>query len=387
MTIGERLGRKHRWWLALPLFALGLAACASNTTSSSTTQSTPTPSHQLAVKAVGTHALTFYEGDEDSEPFTPFLVNPGPDHTILAFGFSQDEGAFYIAAYNTTTWDEESISNGFGPTDPQWSCDQSPELSTSFDSAATLMARTCADGSMTVFALPDALALYHQGGSTGDVALASRSPVAVFAPNGATLALTDDGPSGPGQHIALLAVPTWQTLRSLTLANPLLSRPAWSPDGSLLAVTTLDGTLHILQTATGQDIADAALPHFALNSAASDPAGPAPQWSPDGTLLYVTTPTQNNQTIVSAWHWHNDALTAGATATIAFTPNQANPQLAPDGSYLLLHTSLKHGQLFTAPALQQVSDFALPGPLTAWADAQDVIGFTLNATAVVYKIG
>lgn len=369
-----------RWPLTLvPLLALGVAACAQS-------QTGPTASHQLAIKALPSQPLTFYEGEATLEPFTPFLAQLGPNNSILTFGFAQNEGAFYITTYNSANWQETAISNGFGPTDPQWACDQSPENSTTFSRDVTMMVRACADGSLTVFNLPGAVALFHITGSPDDVSLAARSPVAVFAPDGKTLAVTDDGPGGPGQDITLLGTAKWQSIRTISLNTPLLSRPAWSPDGTAIAVVDLAGKLHIINAASGQDVATASLPQFALGSAATDPAGPAPQWSPDGTALYVTTPGTKG-TVMSVWTFHSGTLAAGAVATLVDTPNAAEPQLSPDGTYLFVHTATNHGQIFTTTDLKQIGDFALPGTLTIWAAAQRLASFTLQATVVPLQVG
>ena len=369
-----------RWQQVLiPLVLLTLAACSQGT-------SHPTASHALAVHALPAVPLTFYEGADDLEPFTPFLAQAGPNGTMLTFGYAEREGAYYIATYSTAKWAETNISNGFGPTDPQWACDQSPDISTTFTPDVSLMARTCGDGSMTIFTLPNALSVYHITGSPDDVSLAARSPVAEFSPDNKTLALTDDGPGGPGQSIMLLTTNQWQTVRTITLAASLLSRPAWSPDSTRIAEVDLAGKLHILDAASGQDVASATLPQFIEANAASDPAGPAPQWSPDGTTLTVTTPATTG-TVLSTWAVHGSTLTLNATATLAYTPDAANPQLSPDGMHLFVHTATNHGQIFTLPDLKQVGDFALPGSLTVWSDAQHLDSFTLQATVVVLQVG
>src|SRR5579883_1659428 len=158
----------------------------------------------LHIQRLAAQPITFYEGDEEIEPFTPFMAVLGPQGRVLTFGFAANEGAYYITIYDAATWQERGISNGFQPTDPQWECDQTPETSTFFSADATKVARACADGSVTVFSLPNAVPVFHQpGANNGDIALAARAPIAAFSPDGRTLALTDDGPSGPGEHITL----------------------------------------------------------------------------------------------------------------------------------------------------------------------------------------
>jgi hypothetical protein len=257
------------------IFLLLLAACGGANAGSM-------PQQSIHIQQFSAQPITFYEGDEEIEPFTPFMAQRGPQGRVLTFGFAANEGAYYITTYDAGTWQERGISNGFQPTDPQWECDQTPETSTFFSADATRVVRACADGSATVFALPDAVPLYHHAGTTSDVALAARAPIAAFAPDGHTLALSDDGPSGAGQKFTLLDTAAWQARRTLTIPGGILSRPAWSPDGTRLALVTLDGTLGIWNAATGAEVAHVALPQFAIGNAASDPDGPAPQWSVDG---------------------------------------------------------------------------------------------------------
>lgn len=372
------LGRRVCWTMLVLLTGM-LAACGA------AGARTATPA-LLAVHAAPPQPLTFYEGDENIEPFTPFLAQRGPNGVVLTLGFAEREGAFYNTTYDAATWQERAISNGLQPSDPQWDCDQSPDISTTFTADLTRLARTCADGSLTVFTLPDAVPLYHQAGVSGDLALAERAPAAIFAPDGRTLALTNDGPAGPGQTITLLDTRTWQPRQSITVAAGLLSRPAWSPDGTQIAEVALDGTLHVWNAATGASLAGALLPQFAVANAASDPAGPAPQWSPDSTTLYVTAPTAHGSSI-SVWTLHGTALTLGAITTVAVPPNTVNGQLAPDGSYLFIHTASTHGQLLAVSDLHTVADFALPGPLAIWSDARHIAAFTLQASVVVLSFG
>jgi WD40 repeat protein len=366
--------------IALAALLSVLAACGA-------ARGNGTPPALLAVHAAPPQPLTFYEGDENIEPFTPFLALRGPQGSVLALGFAEREGAYYITTYDAVTWQERGISNGFQPSDPQWDCDQAPDISTTFSTDLTRLARTCADGSMTIFALPEAVPLYHQAGASGDVALADRAPAAVFAPDGRTLAVTDDGPSGPGTTITLLDTQTWQARQRISIAAGLLSRPSWSPDGTRLAEVALDGTLHIWNAATGAQVAASApVPQFAVADAASDPAGPAPLWSPDGATLFVAAPTAYGATI-SRWTLHGAILTPGATVTVAVPPTTVAPQLAPDGSYLFIHTAPTHGQLLATSDLHAAADFALPGPLAIWSDARHIAAFTLQATVVVLSFG
>ena len=355
------------------------AACAGGTTGASI-------AHTLTVTPQVAQPITFYEGDENIEPFTPFLVQNGPNNSIMAFGFSQNEGAYYIATYDAATWHEQAISNGFQPSDPHWDCDQSPENST-ISPDGTLVARPCADGSITVFAQLDAITVFHQTGNFANATLSARAPVAAFAPDSRTLALTDDGPGGPGQSITLLDTHTWQTRGAITVTAGILSRPGWSADGTRIAAVSLDGALHIWNAQTGAEEVTASIPQFAEGTAPSDPDGPAPQWSPDGSALLVTTPaTVTGGTLLTMWSVQGTTLIPHASATVAYGPDPTNPQLAPDGQHVFIHTATQHGQIFTSD-LKQVSDFALPGDLTLWLDTHHLAVFTLSATVVPLRLG
>lgn len=369
---------------ALLALAALLAACASGSTSAA--PSGPPPNHTLAVTAGAPHPLTFYEGQEDIEPFTPFFAAPAGT-SVLTMGFAANEGAYYLTTYDAG-WNVTAVSNGFTPNDPHWDCDTAPGSAIAVAANRTLMARPCADGSVTVYALPDALDVYHISGAPGVIPIGAREPVAAFAPNGSLLALTNDGPGGPGTSITLLATTTWQTVGTIAVTAGLLSRPAWSPDGTRLAAVDLNGVTHLWSAATQQEIATGPAPaDFALGSADMDPAGPAPQWSPDGAHLYVATPHAGGTTL-TAWSVSGGgALGAGASASIALPPNQANPRLSPDGARLLVNSALAHGQIYTAPGLQQVGDFPLPGDLAIWAGAAQIDVFTLQATVITLSVG
>ncbi len=365
-------------WGCVALLA-GLAACASSGGGG-------TVANTLRVTPQASHALTFYEGEDDTppEPFTPFLVANGPDASVISFGFSQLEGAYYLARYDAA-WGERDISNGFQPSDPKWDCDQSPETSV-LSPDATFVARPCADGSLNVFAASTAIVVFHRGGTPGGIALSARVPVAAFAPDSHTVALTNDGPSGPGQTITLYDTRTWVKGRTITLTVGLLSRPGWSADGTRLAAVALDGTLHIWDVATGGEVTTTSVPRFAIGGAASDPAGPAPLWSPDGAMLWATAPGGAG-TLLTSWAVMGSTLVPHASATLAVPPSSANPQLAPDGQHLFVHTAALHGQIFSASDLRQMSDFALAGSLVLWTDASHLAVFTLQATVVPLKIG
>jgi len=134
-------------------------------------------------------------------------------------------------------------------------------------------------------------------------------------------------------------------------------------------------------------MATASVPQFAGGSAASDIAGSAPSWSADGTHLYVATPTVSGTTL-SAWAINGSTLTRPATTVIAVSSAIIAPQLSPDGTLLFVHTAVDHGQIFTAPDLRQVADFALPGSLAVWgSDKHHIDAFTLQATVVPLQVG
>jgi hypothetical protein len=370
---------RHAW----PLCALSvvvllcLAAC---------TGSSATVAHSLAVTPQVSHALTFYEGeaDEDPEAFTPFMVANGPKNTVISFGFALQEGAYYLASYDAT-WQERNISNGFQPSDPHWDCDQSPE-SAVVSPDVTLVARPCIDGSLTVFAESTAIEVFHRNAPAGGISLSARVPSVAFAPDSHTIALTNDGPSGPGQAIITYDTHTWAKRYTLDASAGLLSRPSWSADGTHLAAVTLDGTLHIWDAASGAEVASMTTPRFNVGTAGYDPAGPPPQWSPDGTTLYVTTPGSSGA-LITAWALTGNTLVPHASTIISAAPTAVNPQLAPDGAHLLVHTAAQHGQILRATDLRQVSDFALPGSLTLWLDATHLAAFTLQATVVPLQVG
>ena len=379
MTRGNQhwLFQRFMAWGCVVLLA-SLAACASSASN--------TVAHTLTVTPQPAHALTFYEGEdgEEPEPFTPFLVANGPGSTVISFGFSQFEGAYYLTKYDAS-WGERDISNGFQPSDPRWDCDQSPETSI-ISPDTTFVARPCTDGSLTVFTASTAIEVFHRGETPGAAALGARIPVAAFAPDSHTVALTNDGPGGPGQTITLFDTHTWAKGRTLTLTAGLLSRPGWSADGTRLAAVALDGTLHIWNAQSGAEVAAMTIPRFAVGSAASDPAGPAPQWSPDGASLLVTSPGDVG-TLLTVWAVQGSTLIPHASASVASAPDAANPQMAPDGQHIFLHTAAQHGQIFSASDLHQVSDFALAGNLTLWIDANHLAVFTLQAVVVPMQIG
>jgi WD40 repeat protein len=345
------------------------------------------PSHQLSVSPTTPHPLTFYEGDDDIEPFTPLYAQRGPGNTVLTIGFADREGAYYIPTYDANSWQEVSLSNGFAANDPLWDCDDAPETSVVFSPDARMMARSCADGSFTIFSLPDALTLDHQSGASAALTLTDRAPSIAFAPTNTLVAATDDGPGGAGHTITLLDTHTWQTRGTITVDAGLLSRPAWSPDGTTIAAVDLSGVIHVWNAQSHQDVVTAPVPQFAGGPAASDIAGPAPLWSADGASLYVTTPTASG-TLLSAWTLNGSTLTRKATTGLAVATATSAPQLSPDGTMIFVHTAVDHGQIFTAPDLRQVADFALPGSLAVWgSDKRHIDVFTLQATAIPLQVG
>jgi WD40 repeat protein len=371
--------RRGMWCMVVLIIASSLMACSTSTANTSL-------SNQIAITAQAPHSLYFYEGSDDNEPFTPFLASLGPSGIVATLGFATNEGAYYVTTYNTTTWRERANSNGLQPSDPLGDCDQAPDRSTVFAPNLLHLARSCADGSLAIFNLPDAIAVYRQPAASETVTLSDRVPVVAFAPDNQTVALTDDGPAGPGQTITVRAMQTWQVQRTLTVAAGLLSRPAWSPDGTRLALVALDGTLQIWDATTGAEVAHATLPGFALGSAASDPAGPAPIWSADGTTLFVTAPTSTG-TSISTWSLHGNALVPGVTTTLTTPPNAAAPQLSPDGAYLFLHTAATEGQIRTTTDLHSVATFALPGALAIWTGPRDIAAFTTHDTVIDLHLG
>jgi hypothetical protein len=374
--IGLGSRRLGRW--AMVLVTGLLVACGGNTHATS--------SNQIAITTQASHPLNFYEGNDDNEPFTPFLATLGPPGVVATLGFATNEGAYYVTTYNISTWLERANSNGLQPSDPQWDCDQAPDRSTVFAPNILHLVRSCADGSLTVFDLPDAIPVYHQPAAPATVSLSARVPVAVFAPDSQMLALTDDGPDGPGQTITLRDTHAWQAQRTFTIAQGLLSRPSWSPDGTRLALVALDGTLQIWDATDGAELTHASLPNFALGNAASDPAGPAPIWSADGATLFVTAPTSTGASI-STWSLHGGTLAPGATTTLSTPPTAAAPQLSPDGMYLFLHATATQGQLLATADLHTVASFALPGALAIWIGPRDIAAFTTHDSAVDLHMG
>ncbi len=377
--------RNKRWRAAALTLALlsvvVVAACSSSSASE------PAPSRALAVAAQPPHPLTFYEGGDDREPFTPFFASRGPNGTVVTMGFANNEGAYYLAAFDAATWNETDISNGFAPGDPLWDCDESPDTEIALAPDTSLLARPCADGSVTIFSLPDAVMKYHATVAPSASPIASRVPSVAFAPQGGLVAITDDGPSGAGQHIMILSTQSWQQQASIAVAAGLLSRPAWSPDGSQLAAVDLSGTLRVW-SASGQEVASAPVPRFTPGAAATDPAGPAPQWSPDGAHLYATAPSPGGTVIAAFTLSAGGQLSAGATATIPLVPNKADPQLSPDGTLIFAHSAVRHGQIFTAPGLVQTGDFALAGALAIWGpDSHSIDVFNLRAQVIPLQVG
>jgi len=136
-----------------------------------------------------------------------------------------------------------------------------------------------------------------------------------------------------------------------------------------------------------QETATAQAPQFAIGSAASDSAGPAPLWSADGTHLYMATPAASG-TLLSAWAVSGSTLTRLATTILAVPPTTIAPQLSPDGSMLFVHNAVDHGQIFTTSDLKQIADFALPGNLAVWGPNKRYIDvFTLQSTVVPLQVG
>ncbi len=442
--------RHHRLaslcWLLPSLTLLILAGCGG-----ATGGSTASPNHSLLVTPQPAKALTFYEGTEDIEPFTPFAAvysanggwsasNGSGNQTssipsYLTFGFAPIEGASYVTGYDAQTWQETIISNGFLPNDPLWDCDAAPEQGTFIAADGSMVARACSDGSITFFSLPNALVLHQVKGDPTALQLGAREPAVTFSPHGSgatgappnaamdqpaeLIAYTDDGPAGPGTHITIANVAmnigpsgspqeTWTTLGVIPVTAGLLSRPSWSPDGSLLAAVDLNGVLHIWDMSSGtgttgfQEVGSVQTPHFVLGQSTSDPATPSPQWSPDGTTIVVATPAtatssdlgSPSSTVLSFWKIAAGSLRQLAFTSIAQTPVVVDPRISPDGTLLLVHTAETHAQIFALKssngqpgALRQVGDFAVPGPLVLWgADAQHITAFTSQATEVQYVL-
>ncbi len=440
---GEASGDHWNWMhrrrpslgsLLVGITLLILAGCGGATGGSTTS-----PNHSLLVTPQPAKALTFYEGTEDIEPFTPFAavysanggwsVPNGSGNqaasipTYLTFGFAPVEGASYVTGYNAQTWQETVISNGFLPNDPLWDCDASPEQGTFIAADGSMVARACSDGSITFFSLPNALVVHQVKGDPTALQLGAREPSVTFSPHGpggtgATtttelIAYTDDGPAGPGTNITIAstsasAQATWTKLGVIPVTAGLLSRPSWSPDGSMLAAVDLNGVLHIWNIPSGagtsgfQEIGSAQIPQFVLGQGVNDPATPAPQWSPDGTTIVVATPgtaTSSDlgapsSTILSSWKVATGALSQLALATIPQTPVVVDPQISPDGTLLLVHTAETHAQIYAFKssngqpgALRRVGDFAVPGPLVLWgSDSQHITAFTSQATVAQYVL-
>ena len=381
--------RKRLLRSLLPPTCVALLSLLSACSGASNADVAAAPAHTLSVTATAPHPLTFYESQDEIEPFSPFIAQSSLNGTLNAIGFAQREGAFYMMTYAAKTLEPVGVSNGIAADDPLWNCDVAPDTEVTLAPDAKLVARSCASGGVTIFSLPNTLTVFHQTGVVGAVTLTARVPVVAFAPTGDVLALTDDGPNGPGQAITLLDTQTWQPRGKITVTNGLLSRPSWSPDGTRLAALDTSGTLHIWDAASATEVATATMPQFTIGATASDPASPAPQWSADGSHLLVTSAAKTN-TILSVWSVAGGdfALSAGATATLAIVPDKAIPQLAPDGSSVFVHTAIGHGQIFSMPNLTQVADFTLPGTMTIWAgDSKHLESFTNQPAIVTLNVG
>lgn len=383
--IRSKFHHPHRQLLALlcsiPLILV--TACNQNTATS-----TVPVSHAVAVTPKLPQPITFYEGPDELEPFTPFFINTGSSGSVVTVGFAQAEGAYYLTSYDTNSWKQNNLSNGFSPTDPLWECDSYIDTSLAVAADTSALSRSCIDGSVTIFKIPDALPVYHVSATQTLTTLGQRAPIVAFSRTNHMVAITNDGPSGPGTTISLVDSTTWQPINTtITIATGLLSRPDWSADGTRLAAISTDGVLHVWSANTGTEIAHQSLTGFAIGSTASDVASPAPQWSPDGTKIYTSSPSSAG-TNVTAFSFAGSTLVQTAQVTIAFPLSKVNPQLSPDGSALFLHSGMKHGQIFTTPALKQVSDFDLPAELALWSsNAKQIAVFTLNATVVPLTIG
>lgn len=361
------------------LVFVALSGCSSSVTVTSVPA--------IAVVAMTPHPLTFYEGEDSIEPFAPFYVSPGPQGTVNMMGFAQREGAYYVASYLSMNWNITGVSNGFAPSDPQWECDTSPEDAIAISPTVNFLARPCADGSVTVFSLPDALPVLHLPAMGSSVGLTSRKPVAVFSPDGTQMALTDDSPLGPGSHIDIYSTQTWQSTVNIALSPPLLSRPAWSHNGQDIAAVDMSGSLHIWNAMNGQPVASAAIPNFSQGDAAVAQSGPAPMWSPDDRSIISATPTGTASLQLTKYAVQRSQLAQLAQSQVPVLPNIALPMLAADGQFVFLHVAPQHGQLFAAQTLQQVSDFALAGSRVLWSATGHVLFvFTVNATEITMKI-
>ncbi len=300
----------RRQWPAIALVVTSVLLAAACDSPGAATGGA-TPSHALAVTVGAPQPLTFYEGEDDTEPLTPFYVSRGSNGTANAIGYVPNEGGYYLDVYDATSWQEKFIANGFEPSDPLWDCDQSFSNEIAMNGDSSLLARSCDDGSLTVYTLPISVPVFHTVISSSNTVVAARAPVVAFAPSPRNLvAITDDGPGGPGTRIQLLSSSSWQAQATIPVSAGLLSQPSWSPDGSRIAAVDLAGMLHIWSATNGNEIAGALLPHFAAGYAGTDPSGPAPQWSPDGSHLYVTAPTARDSTMIAAY-----ALNAGGQLT------------------------------------------------------------------------
>jgi WD40-like Beta Propeller Repeat len=344
-------------------------------------------SHVLVMTSGVPHQLTFYEGEDDNEPNTPFYIHRGIDNTMQLLSFVPNEGAYYLATYDSTTWQEQNTSNGFSPSDPLWDCDDSPDNEISIDSTGSLLSRSCEDGSVTIFTLPTAVSVYHAIVAPNPSAVTARVPAVTFAPQGQSVAITDDGPGGIGQHIVILSTRNWQTLTKITITGGLLSQPSWSPDGSYIAAVDVTGMLHIWSARDGHEVANIQEQQFSLGSAMTDPSEPDPQWSPDGSYLYTITPSANNGSVIASFKFDSERLTSKADAMVSFSPDKVDPLLSPDGSLLFIRTGLSQGRIVTTSDLRQASDFALSGTLIAWGiGGHELNVFTLNATVIPMQI-